>query len=100
MRPGTVRPSPPGRPLKIEVIGIKTYTPATEKNQLAKLINAADLTKGEVVLEVGPGTGTLTEALLETGAEVIACEVDTGIPTIENRCTPNAADAWAASAPA
>src|SRR5690606_2501706 len=28
------------------------------------------------VLEVGPGTGTLTEALLDTGASVLSCELD------------------------
>ncbi|MBX3354319.1 MAG: ribosomal RNA small subunit methyltransferase A [Phycisphaeraceae bacterium] len=29
-----------------------------------------------LVLEVGPGTGTLTEVLLERGARVVACEID------------------------
>ncbi len=29
-----------------------------------------------LILEVGPGTGALTEALLERGADVIACEID------------------------
>ena len=47
-----------------------------DKNQLAKLIAAAKVKAGDVVLEVGPGTGTLTEALLEAGAETIACEID------------------------
>lgn len=47
-----------------------------DKNQLGKLIDAAEITPGDVVLEVGPGTGTLTEALLERGAEVVACELD------------------------
>lgn len=47
-----------------------------DKNQLRKLIDAADLVPGSLVLEVGPGTGTLTEALLEAGAIVIACELD------------------------
>lgn len=37
---------------------------------------AADLVAGDLVLEVGPGTGTLTEAMLERGAEVVACEID------------------------
>lgn len=50
-----------------------------DKNQLAKLISAAEITPGSVVLEVGPGTGTLTETLLETGAEVIACELDAAL---------------------
>jgi 16S rRNA (adenine1518-N6/adenine1519-N6)-dimethyltransferase len=34
------------------------------------------------VLEVGPGTGTLTEALLERGAQVIACEIDPALADI------------------
>lgn len=47
-----------------------------DKNQLTKLVDAAEIIPGELVLEVGPGTGTLTETLLERGAEVIACELD------------------------
>jgi len=47
-----------------------------DKNQLAKLVDAASITPGDVVLEVGPGTGTLTETLLDRGAIVIACELD------------------------
>ncbi|MCZ6835420.1 MAG: rRNA adenine dimethyltransferase family protein, partial [Planctomycetota bacterium] len=48
-----------------------------DKNQLGKLMEAAQVGEGDLVLEVGPGTGTLTEALLEAGAHVIACEIDT-----------------------
>jgi 16S rRNA (adenine1518-N6/adenine1519-N6)-dimethyltransferase len=47
-----------------------------DHNQLRKLVAAADLAPGALVLEVGPGTGTLTEALLDAGAEVLACELD------------------------
>jgi len=47
-----------------------------DQNQLRKLIAAAQIAPGDLVLEVGPGTGTLTEALLEAGAAVIACEID------------------------
>ncbi len=47
-----------------------------DQNQLRKLIDAAGISAGDLVLEVGPGTGTLTEALLEAEAEVIACEID------------------------
>jgi len=47
-----------------------------DHNQLRKLVAAADAQPGELILEVGPGTGTLTETLLEAGSEVIACEVD------------------------
>ena len=34
---------------------------------------------GDTVLEIGPGLGVLTEALLEAGAEVIAVELDPGM---------------------
>ena len=50
-----------------------------DKNQLAKLIDAADVRAGDLVLEVGPGTGTLTEALLERGVELVASEIDTDL---------------------
>ena len=53
-----------------------------DKNQITKLIDAADLRSGNLVLEVGPGTGTLTSALLEHGAVVIACEIDEGMAGI------------------
>ena len=40
------------------------------------IIKAADLKKNEVVLEIGPGKGVLTEKLLQTGTKVIAIEKD------------------------
>ena len=53
-----------------------------DKNQLTKLIDAANVNRGDLVLEVGPGTGTLTSALLERGAKVIACEIDDDMAAI------------------
>ena len=53
-----------------------------DKNILIKLIEAADLQDGELVLEVGPGTGTLTEALVDAGAEILTCEIDSDIASI------------------
>ena len=53
-----------------------------DQNQIRKLIEAADVRSGEVVLEIGPGTGTLTEALVDAGAVVIACELDEGMASI------------------
>jgi len=46
------------------------------KHVLGQIIEAAQLQKGETVLEIGPGTGILTEALLEAGANVVAIEKD------------------------
>lgn len=40
------------------------------------MISAADISTNDQVLEVGPGTGMLTEALLHAGARVIAIEKD------------------------
>jgi len=47
-----------------------------DHNQLRRLVDAADVQSGEVIVEIGPGTGTLTEELLDRGANVIACEID------------------------
>jgi 16S rRNA (adenine1518-N6/adenine1519-N6)-dimethyltransferase len=41
-----------------------------------KMCDAADLQKGELVFEIGPGTGMLTKEILARGAKVIALEAD------------------------
>ena len=46
------------------------------ENVLRKIIAAAAIKEGEVVLEIGPGTGVLTRGLLKAGAKVIAIEKD------------------------
>lgn len=43
---------------------------------VARIVEAAELSNKDTVLEVGPGTGILTRALVETGARVIAVEKD------------------------
>ncbi|MFG0258642.1 MAG: 16S rRNA (adenine(1518)-N(6)/adenine(1519)-N(6))-dimethyltransferase RsmA [Phycisphaerales bacterium JB043] len=53
-----------------------------DHNLLGKLVESASLSPGDLVLEVGPGTGTLTETLLERGCEVIACELDDGLASL------------------
>lgn len=45
-------------------------------NIVKKAIKAANVTKSDVILEIGPGLGGLTEALLETGAKVCGVELD------------------------
>ncbi len=47
-----------------------------DKNVLGKIVAAAKISKGDNVLEIGPGLGTLTGALLEAGAKVLAIEKD------------------------
>lgn len=46
------------------------------KHVLEQIIGCAKIEKGEQIIEIGPGTGTLTEALLLAGANVIAIEKD------------------------
>ncbi|MBE0431079.1 MAG: ribosomal RNA small subunit methyltransferase A [Dehalococcoidia bacterium] len=43
---------------------------------LERILSAAELRQGDVVVEVGPGLGVLTEALARQGARVIAVELD------------------------
>jgi 16S rRNA (adenine1518-N6/adenine1519-N6)-dimethyltransferase len=40
------------------------------------LVHALELKPDEIVIEVGPGTGALTERILKTGANLIAVELD------------------------
>ena len=47
-----------------------------DANILRTLVDAAELIPGERVLEIGPGLGVLTEALLAAGARVTAIEKD------------------------
>lgn len=39
-----------------------------------QLANAANVEEGDVVLEIGPGTGSLTNVLINSGATVLAIE--------------------------
>lgn len=48
----------------------------TDNNVLKKISGAASLTKKDLVLEVGPGTGALTQYLLEQAGFVVAVEID------------------------
>ena len=48
----------------------------TSEEILDEVISKANISKDDIILEIGPGIGTLTAKLLETGAEVISVEVD------------------------
>ena len=43
---------------------------------LERIIDAAEITKEDCVLEIGPGIGTMTQYLAESAREVIAVEID------------------------
>ncbi|MFC4081849.1 16S rRNA (adenine(1518)-N(6)/adenine(1519)-N(6))-dimethyltransferase RsmA [Amycolatopsis samaneae] len=47
-----------------------------DPNTVRRIVELAGVGAGDVVLEVGPGLGSLTLGLLGTGAEVIAVEID------------------------
>ena len=51
---------------------------------LEKIIRAAEITRDDFVLEIGPGIGTLTQYLAEAAREVAAVEIDRNlIPILE-----------------
>ncbi len=52
---------------------------------LDKIVQAAEITKDDFVLEIGPGIGTLTQYLCENAREVVAVEIDRMlIPILED----------------
>lgn len=56
-----------------------------DSHVLDKIILAAGVTKEDVVLEIGPGIGTMTQYLAEAAKEVIAVEIDKMlIPILED----------------
>ncbi|MHC5797410.1 16S rRNA (adenine(1518)-N(6)/adenine(1519)-N(6))-dimethyltransferase RsmA [Lacisediminihabitans sp. FW035] len=52
-----------------------------DANTVRRIVKAAGIVSGQSVVEVGPGLGSLTLGLLETGASVIAVEIDTRLAT-------------------
>lgn len=52
---------------------------------LERIISAAEITKDDCVLEIGPGIGTMTQYLAENAREVVAVEIDKNlIPILED----------------
>ncbi|MPZ72294.1 MAG: 16S rRNA (adenine(1518)-N(6)/adenine(1519)-N(6))-dimethyltransferase RsmA [Nitriliruptorales bacterium] len=50
-----------------------------DANTVRKIVRDAAVDRGDVVVEVGPGLGSLTVALRAAGAEVVAVEIDAGL---------------------
>lgn len=46
---------------------------------LDKIIGAAGVTREDMVLEIGPGIGTMTQYLAESAKQVVAVEIDTNL---------------------
>ncbi len=60
-----------------------------DSNILEKIVSAAEITKDDCVLEIGPGIGTMTQYLAENAREVIAVEIDKAlIPILEDTLSP------------
>lgn len=56
-----------------------------DSNILEKIVEAAEITQDDCVLEIGPGIGTMTQYLAENAREVIAVEIDKSlIPVLED----------------
>lgn len=56
-----------------------------DSNILENIISAAEITKDDFVLEIGPGIGTMTQYLCENAREVVAVEIDKMlIPILED----------------
>ena len=52
---------------------------------LDKIIDSADITKDDFVLEIGPGIGTMTQYLAQAAGKVVAVEIDKAlIPILED----------------
>jgi 16S rRNA (adenine1518-N6/adenine1519-N6)-dimethyltransferase len=47
-----------------------------DANTVRRIVRIAGVTVGQTVVEIGPGLGSLTLGLLETGARVVAIELD------------------------
>ena len=47
-----------------------------DQNTVEKIVRTSNVSQDSIVLEVGPGLGSLTLALMATGAKVIAVEID------------------------
>ena len=54
----------------------------TDSSVVQKIVDAAEISTGDEVLEIGPGIGTLTQGLLEAGAKVTAVEIDKKLPAV------------------
>lgn len=55
-----------------------------DKNIAAKIVNALEIQDGDIIVEIGPGTGVLTELLVEKNIRLYAIEYDSRAVEILN----------------
>ncbi|MDD6431668.1 MAG: 16S rRNA (adenine(1518)-N(6)/adenine(1519)-N(6))-dimethyltransferase RsmA [Lactobacillaceae bacterium] len=61
----------------------------TDLNVLNNIVTAANITKNDNVIEIGPGIGALTEQLAQAAGEVLALEIDADlIPVLDEVLAP------------
>lgn len=61
----------------------------TDLNVLKNIVEAADITTNDNVIEIGPGIGALTEQLAQAAGEVLALEIDQDlIPVLKEVLSP------------
>ena len=53
-----------------------------DQNLMRYLVDAASLAPDDLVLEVGPGTGSMTQEIASRGCRIIAVEIDTTVAAI------------------
>lgn len=53
-----------------------------DANHMKRIITAAEIAPGDLVLEVGPGTGALSEWLVDAGARLVMVEIDRDLEPI------------------
>jgi len=56
-----------------------------DQNLVRLVAEAGELARGDLVVEVGPGTGTLTEELLELSDDVVVIEIDRDLAAVLRR---------------
>ena len=60
-----------------------------DPNTLEKIVNTAELMPDDTVVEIGPGTGTLTKLLAQKARHVISIEIDASLrPVLEQELAP------------
>ncbi|MEQ8674649.1 MAG: 16S rRNA (adenine(1518)-N(6)/adenine(1519)-N(6))-dimethyltransferase RsmA [Aggregatilineales bacterium] len=69
-----------------------------DPNMLEKIVETGEVTKNDIVIEIGPGTGALTHVLAQNAKHVYCIEIDMRLQTLlENELAPydNVSIIWA-----